>query len=385
MAIVLIATPAPSVAAVPAVLVADIEQVLACRPPGETTVPAGEATTANANATSADKPARIVDMAEISAYWPGEPHKEAVGLEAAVLVDDLGNPRFSHVTGVLFGGKAALTAYQAVKVGTRMSAFSARRVADRPVAAWKNFRVTLYESHAIGPTELKVSEKARAALVDARAGDEEMQKMIAYEEALIPGGLQLAPSEAVHFLAIAAASRMQFAVLRLAGKLTYADCVVPQSVEQFVREQAMQGNSEVELLLATRQLRRGDADATTPLKAFLAGAAHAEDDFARLWAAGILATSPVAQVRDPALALQTAQELEDKNDPDVLELLAAAQAANGNYAAAVATQDTAIDRAHHYHWNVAHMKARLARYQQGLPWQDYLCDCGDALVPSVGL
>jgi hypothetical protein len=94
--------------------------------------------------------------------------------------------------------------------------------------------------------------------------------------------------------------------------------------------------------------------------------------------------------RDPAVALQVASRLYANpdgahgQDPDYAEALAAAQAANGQFAAAAMTEGEAIRRAKRFHWITTRMEQRLATYEANHAWKDFLCDC-QLLAPGQWL
>lgn len=72
-----------------------------------------------------------------------------------------------------------------------------------------------------------------------------------------------------------------------------------------------------------------------------------------------LASDPAAALR-VAVALNAKRDAGHEYDPDYGELLAAAQAANGQFAKAVQSELAAIGWARHYGWNVRSMETRLA-------------------------
>jgi cytochrome c-type biogenesis protein CcmH/NrfG len=89
--------------------------------------------------------------------------------------------------------------------------------------------------------------------------------------------------------------------------------------------------------------------------------------------AWLLATCPDGSVRDPAEALRLAaagDRLAQGKNPRVLETLAAAQAANGDFAAAVATQTRALEllRAAADDRRRTDAESRLDSYRRNEPW-----------------
>ena len=86
-----------------------------------------------------------------------------------------------------------------------------------------------------------------------------------------------------------------------------------------------------------------------------------------------LATSPRAELRDPALALRLAEQVVEgrgRSDPGALDTLAAAQAAGGDFPAALATADEALAAARSRGDDALEREIaqRRARYAAGSAW-----------------
>jgi TonB family protein len=86
--------------------------------------------------------------------------------------------------------------------------------------------------------------------------------------------------------------------------------------------------------------------------------------------ASVLASSPDANVRDPAraLALADAVERDYKRDPSLWEISAAAYAARSNYSAAKKAQAHAIEEAKALGWDLEPMLRRESLYAARQPW-----------------
>jgi tetratricopeptide (TPR) repeat protein len=100
-----------------------------------------------------------------------------------------------------------------------------------------------------------------------------------------------------------------------------------------------------------------------------------EDLYLSNFLAWTLATAPEEGARDPARALALAKDLAQRTnmeDPGILDTLAAAQAATGDYESAKKTLQKALLIAHEYKLDelLTDMRARLALYQQGTPYRD---------------
>lgn len=107
------------------------------------------------------------------------------------------------------------------------------------------------------------------------------------------------------------------------------------------------------------------------MRGWLAVAARSKNEYALKHALPWLAGLGPPGLADPALALETAQRLEDHGldeDPQALEGRALALAANGRFPAAARLQKTAVDRARSLSWNVSAMEERLESYAAGRAW-----------------
>jgi hypothetical protein len=91
---------------------------------------------------------------------------------------------------------------------------------------------------------------------------------------------------------------------------------------------------------------------------------------AKLLLSGILAATPIREIRDPprALALADSLERDYKIDPSFWEIRAAANASRGEYKAAVKAESTAVDEASRLGWDLAPLRQRQSLYESGQPW-----------------
>lgn len=101
-------------------------------------------------------------------------------------------------------------------------------------------------------------------------------------------------------------------------------------------------------------------------------AAQAKHPYAARDLAWIMATSVDETQRDGNKALQFAELAvqADDDNPKALETLAAAQAENADFSAAVKTQEKALEAAEELDWDLAPLTARLQHYQQKKPWRE---------------
>ena len=99
-----------------------------------------------------------------------------------------------------------------------------------------------------------------------------------------------------------------------------------------------------------------------------AGAGHAAAQNAAAW---ILATSPRDEVRNGPLAVHLAERsVEQAEDADTLDTLAAALAEEGDFARAIASQRLALERIDVDDRRRGELLARLASYEAGRAWRE---------------
>jgi TonB family protein len=91
---------------------------------------------------------------------------------------------------------------------------------------------------------------------------------------------------------------------------------------------------------------------------------------AKLLLSGILAATPIREIRDPPRALTLADSLEHdyKIDPSFGEIRAAANASRGDYKAAVKAESHAMSEATRLGWDLAPLQQRHSLYESGQPW-----------------
>jgi TPR repeat protein len=140
----------------------------------------------------------------------------------------------------------------------------------------------------------------------------------------------------------------------------------------WLRRAAQGGAAPAQVMLA-RDLLSGTPSAAqvAEARALLASAAPSSDYYVMKHVAGLLAASPIAAVRDPTTALSVAGRLaagEIQSDPQMFEVIAAADAANGDFAGAAAQQRTAIDQASRLGWSTRDMQERLEAYRARRVW-----------------
>jgi hypothetical protein len=376
------ATPADEAAAHRAQLVAAIEKAVgACARVGDATLVSDPSSIDNRNLDEQPKTLKI----DYDRYPMGEIMQghQAI-LIVSFMVDSLGNPRFVHVDRQIAADMKYNGFVPRVLEMFRTAKYSPGTKGGKPVAAWRRVKIKFIVNSEGRMGNILSDEKLNKYVKQAREGDMTSQIVVSYADSVAHEEVGIPEGERRHFLAVAAVAGERSALLRVAQLLGYPSCKAPALAEEYIRRQAMSGKSDLELVQATRLLARNDTEAYHDIGLMLHGAANSNDEFVQLWAAGILATTPVDVLRDPAAALATAQALKAGKDPDAGELLAAALAANGQYADAVREETAAIAAANKLHWKDDLMQPRLAKYSAGQPWIGNLCDC-NSVVPGGGL
>lgn len=150
---------------------------------------------------------------------------------------------------------------------------------------------------------------------------------------------------------------------------------------RWLRMAADQGQPNAEILLTARLLHGTPSAADVARARALLERPSGEDmeqessHDAQLLLAAILAATPQPALRDPRRALELLRNFNDRDgDPTPLEIRAAAQAAEGDFPHAVASEKRAIRRAHSLKWDLSPLEARLVAYQAGKPWYGNLLD-----------
>jgi hypothetical protein len=151
---------------------------------------------------------------------------------------------------------------------------------------------------------------------------------------------------------------------------------------------AAQNEPNAEAVLAMQLLRdQPGIEATREAVHSLDQAAAQGDRFAAQCLSAVLAASPQPTVRDPQRAslLETKAFSDDLGvDPTGLEIQAAAQAAEGQFAPAVKNEQKAIARARHLGWNLSPLELRLTLYRSAQPWHGNLLDYESEPPTQVG-
>lgn len=213
----------------------------------------------------------------------------------------------------------------------------------------------------------------KAALPAADTGDPAAQYLVGLT-ATLDSSLGVMASRAGHMLIDSARAGDADAQYWVAVQLRAAAACHPQANWRlWLRHAAEGGNAPAQVDYAAELLRGSPtAEQVSAARALLQRAAASTDYYGRKHAAALLAASPLETLRDPKLARSTANTLlhanEIQSDPQMFEVVAAAYAANHEYAQAVEAQRDAIRKAQALGWDTATMQERLASYRRDAPW-----------------
>jgi TPR repeat protein len=268
------------------------------------------------------------------------------------------------------------------------------RFAAAAIEAWLNWRYEpalrdgrpvetrieqkmLFQISGAGP--LADSPAFKQARPAATSGDPAAEYLVGLTSTMDPS-LGVSPAQGNQLVLASARDGDADAQYWLGSELsTSAQCHPHSDGAIWLQHAADSGNSSAQLLLARNLVSSGtDAAQVAEARGLLAKAAASDNYYVRKHVAAILAASPVESLRDPAMALAVARRLAAgpiQSDPQMFEVVAAAQAANGNFKDAVAQQEHALQRARALGWNSNGMFARLDDYRRGQAWH------GDLFAP----
>jgi TPR repeat protein len=141
--------------------------------------------------------------------------------------------------------------------------------------------------------------------------------------------------------------------------------------EVWLRKAAEADQSDAQVTLGQYALR-GTPDSANVQRAklWLERAVASGHPDGMLYLSALLAATPVAELRDPPRALSLLEKVKKDlgGDPIEFEIRAAAQAASGQFAEAVRSEQRALAMAKGLQWDLTPLNERLARYQNGQAW-----------------
>jgi hypothetical protein len=217
--------------------------------------------------------------------------------------------------------------------------------------------------------QLEPLQRARAA---AEAGDSQGQYVLGLA-ATLDSSLGVSSASAGEMLMSAARAGGAQAQYWIGSQLrATASCHPHADGTIWLRHAAAGGNGAAQMLFASELLGDGPAAAQmAPARAALAQAAQSDNYYVRKHVVALLAASRVDALRDPHTALALAQQLlrgDVQSDPHMFAAVAAAYASSGDFHAAVAQQQRALQKALSLGWDTRTLTTQLAAYRAGRPW-----------------
>jgi len=154
--------------------------------------------------------------------------------------------------------------------------------------------------------------------------------------------------------------------------MSLGSCEAEKKKLPWLRAAARSGDTSAQLALALDLLRnQPTSEQLAEARSLLEQAALSEDLYVLTHVAALLGASPLAELRDPAMAKAAADRLTKdppELNPQLFEAAAAAYASHKDFWLAKSKEETAIKSATRLGWATAPMLERLALYRKSQPW-----------------
>jgi TPR repeat protein len=230
-------------------------------------------------------------------------------------------------------------------------------------------RTTLSHTTDAGEVSPQVKKATQRAIAAAEKGDIDAEYLVAL--AVMYPSLDISPKKAQDMLLLSAQGGNPSAQYLIASHI--AECGRSERELPWLRQAAAHGNGAAAVRLAEFILQpHPGTEAIAEARGLLEQAAKSFNYYALKHAAGLLAASDIDGLRNPAAARVAADKLyryrRTDADPQLSEAIAAAAAANGNFALASGRQRAALAPARALHWNTQRIEERLAAYNAGRVW-----------------
>lgn len=300
------------------------------------------------------------------------------GIQGEVYVEFIvapdGHPRLPRILYALPAGYFEAT----VRDSVLRSVYLPARINGVPVATsvsmFYRFTVTGVRIQDYGNLDRRVKETKSKA----EAGDPAAQMLYGMMIAGLPQ-LHQTYDQALPWFLKAAQAGAPYAQYQIGtGLLRGRGCQCDTNKGEIWLEKAAQADqADAQVSLAEYLLRdHPTPESVAGAMVWLERAAKQRNEAGELMLSAMLAASPSATVRDPTRALTLADTLEReyKIDPSFWEIRAAANAARGDYKAALKAESEAIDRATALGWDLSPLKSRESLYASQRPWSGNLLD-----------
>jgi TonB family protein len=306
-------------------------------------------------------------------YMPTYP-KEALqgGIQGDVYVEFVvapdGHPRIPRILYALPSGFFETAVRESVMRSTYLPA----RISGRPIgtsaSVMYNFTLDSASIHDyVGLEKLVSNTKSKA-----ENGDPQAQMLFGMMIAGLPQ-LNGNYSQALPWFLKAAQAGAPYAQYQIGtGLLQGRGCQCETGKgEIWLLKAAQADQSDAQVSLAEYLLRDdSNHESVAGALVWLERASKQNNSAAKLLLSAVLASSPLNDVRDPPRALMLTEgiEREYKIDPSFWEIRAAANAARGDFKAAVKAQSKAVSEATHLNWDLSQLHQRQSLYESARPW-----------------
>ena len=317
--------------------------------------------------------------ARLKAYVPEYPMRALMsGVNGDVYVEFIiapdGHARIPHVLFALPQGYFDESVIDSVMRSTYLPA----RIDERPVAT---STTTLYNFKVTGTTIDDYSDLAarvRETAKKAKAGDPNAQMLYGMMLAGLPQ-LKKTYDQALPWFLKAAQAGAPYAQYQVGiGLMEGHGCQCEPAKGALWLEKAAQADQpDAQVALADYLLRdHHDNQSIAAAKLWLERAVKQGNVYGKLRLSAILASSPSADLRDPPRALVLAGEARHqyRNDPSLWEIMAAADASEGHFKAAVGAETRALGLAKRYGWDLSALQQRESSYESDKPWTGNVLD-----------
>jgi uncharacterized protein len=302
--------------------------------------------------------------------YPEDARRQGVQGEVYVefVVAPDGHPRIPRILYALPSGFFEPAVRESVMRSSYLPARINGQAISTSVSVMYNFTVPGISIDSYHGLERQVHETE----LKAQAGDPQAQMLYGMMIAGLPQ-VKGTYNQALPWFLKAAQAGAPYAQYQIGtGLLQGRGCQCDSSKGEIWLQKAAQADQADAQVSLAEYLLKGEStrESVTGAVVWLERAAKQGNGSAKLLLSGILAASPLPEMRDPPRALTLAESLEHdyKIDPSFWEIRAAANASRGDFKAAVKAQSKAVSEATHLGWDLAQLRQRQSLYESGQPW-----------------
>jgi uncharacterized protein len=283
-----------------------------------------------------------------------------------------GHPRIPRILYAVPGGYFEASVRESVLRSVYLPARINGQPISTSVSIMYNFTVPGVSIKSYQGLERRVQDTE----LKAATGDPQAQMLYAMMIAGLPQ-LKQTYSQALPWFLKAAQAGAPYAQYQIGtGLLQGRGCQCDAGKGEIWLQKAAQADEPDAQVSLAEYLLKGEptGESVKGAVVWLERAAKQGNGSAKLLLAGILAATPIREMRDPPRALTLADSLEHdyKIDPSFWEIRAAANASRGDFKAAVKAQSKAVSEATRLGWDLAQLQQRQALYDTGQPWSGNL-------------